>query len=53
MLWWLIETTLVSAALAGAVALLCRRLRPRPAVRHALWLVVLVRLLTPPLLTWP
>jgi beta-lactamase regulating signal transducer with metallopeptidase domain len=53
MLWWLTETTLVAAALAGAVALLCRRLRPRPAVRHALWLVVLLKLLTPPLLAWP
>jgi beta-lactamase regulating signal transducer with metallopeptidase domain len=53
MIWWLTETTLVAAALAGAVALLCRRLRPRPAVRHALWLVVLLKLLTPPLLAWP
>jgi beta-lactamase regulating signal transducer with metallopeptidase domain len=53
MLWWFIETTLVAAALAGAVAVLCRRLRPRPAVRHALWLVVLLKLLTPPLLAWP
>jgi beta-lactamase regulating signal transducer with metallopeptidase domain len=53
MLWWLLETTLVAAALAGAVALVCRRLRPRPAVRHALWLVVLLKLLAPPLLAWP
>jgi beta-lactamase regulating signal transducer with metallopeptidase domain len=53
MLWWLAETTLMSAGLAGAVALLCRRLRPRPAVQHALWLVVLVRLLMPPLVAWP
>src|SRR5689334_4322771 len=53
MLWWLLETTVVAAALAGAVAVLCRRLRPRPAVRHALWLVVLLKLLMPPLLAWP
>jgi beta-lactamase regulating signal transducer with metallopeptidase domain len=53
MLWWLAETTAVAAALAGAVALLCRRLRPRPAVRHALWLAVLAKLLMPPLLAWP
>jgi beta-lactamase regulating signal transducer with metallopeptidase domain len=53
MLWWLTETAVVSAALAGAVALLCSRLRPRPAVRHALWLLVLLRLLMPPLLAWP
>lgn len=53
MLWWLAETTVVAAALAGAVALLCRRLRPRPALRHALWLVVLVKLLVPPPVAWP
>jgi beta-lactamase regulating signal transducer with metallopeptidase domain len=53
MLWWLAETTLVAAALTGAAALLCRRFRPRPAVRHALWLAVLVKMLTPPLLAWP
>ncbi len=53
MFWWLAQTTVVAAALAGAVALLCRRLRPRPAVRHALWLVVLVKLLMPPLPAWP
>jgi beta-lactamase regulating signal transducer with metallopeptidase domain len=53
MLWWLAETTIVAAALAGAAALLCRHLRPRPAIRHALWLVVLLKLLSPPLMEWP
>jgi beta-lactamase regulating signal transducer with metallopeptidase domain len=53
MLWWLAETTVVAAVLAGAAALLCRRFRPRPAVCHALWLVVLLKLLTPPLMAWP
>src|SRR5438067_1936197 len=52
MIAWLAETTVVAAALAGAVALLCRGLRPRPAVRHALWLVVLLKLLAPPLVAW-
>src|SRR5438552_991963 len=50
MLWWLAETTVVTAALAGAVALLCRRLRPRPAVRHGLGLGVLAPLPAPPVL---
>jgi beta-lactamase regulating signal transducer with metallopeptidase domain len=53
MISWLAETTVIAAALAVAVALLCRKLRPRPAVRHALWLVVLLKLLAPPLVAWP
>jgi beta-lactamase regulating signal transducer with metallopeptidase domain len=53
MLWWVVETTLVAAVLA-AVAALVPRLRPLgPAARHALWLVVLIKLVTPPLLSWP
>jgi len=52
-LWWFAETTLVGAALA-VVAALAGRLRPiAPTVRHALWLVVLVKLMTPPLVSWP
>jgi beta-lactamase regulating signal transducer with metallopeptidase domain len=52
-LWWLLENALVSAVLAAAVTLLCRPLRRRPAVRHALWVVVLVKMLTPPVVAWP
>jgi beta-lactamase regulating signal transducer with metallopeptidase domain len=53
MLWWFAETTLVAAALA-AVAALAPRLRAlSPAARHALWLAVLVKLMTPPLVRWP
>src|SRR5207249_3369307 len=53
MLWWLVQNTVVAAVLAGLVALICGVARPRPAVRHALWLVVLMRLMTPPLIDWP
>jgi beta-lactamase regulating signal transducer with metallopeptidase domain len=53
MLWWLVQNTVCSVALASVVALLCRLLRPGPAVRHALWLLVLLKLLTPPLVVWP
>jgi WD40 repeat protein/beta-lactamase regulating signal transducer with metallopeptidase domain len=42
----------VAAALA-AVALAAGRWLNRPAVAHVLWLLVLVKLLTPPLLTIP
>src|SRR5262249_3092294 len=35
------------------VALICRLACLRPAVRHALWLIVLIKLMTPPLVHWP
>jgi beta-lactamase regulating signal transducer with metallopeptidase domain len=53
MLWWLAQNAVVAAALAGVVALACRVGRLRPAVRHALWLVVLLKLVTPPIVSWP
>jgi beta-lactamase regulating signal transducer with metallopeptidase domain len=50
---WSVETTLVASVLA-LVALLSARIgRLGPAVRHAIWLVVLVKLMTPPLIHWP
>ncbi len=53
MLEWIAETTLVAAALA-IVALLTGRVRSiGPTVRHMLWLVVLIKLLTPPVVSWP
>jgi beta-lactamase regulating signal transducer with metallopeptidase domain len=39
----------VLAVVAGAVGYFCRR----PAVRHALWLLVLLKLVTPPLIDIP
>jgi beta-lactamase regulating signal transducer with metallopeptidase domain len=53
MLWWTIQNVVIAALLAGLVRLACR-LRPiGPVGRHALWLVVLAKLLTPPLVAWP
>ncbi len=51
MVWWLVQTTSVAAVLALIVAAFCRIFRPGPAVRHALWLLVLLKLVTPPLIT--
>src|SRR5262249_19518660 len=48
MLWWLAQNTLLAAALAALVAIACRVGRFRPAVRHALWLLVLLKLVAPP-----
>src|SRR5262249_47294966 len=53
MLWWLAQNTILAALLAGIVALICRLACLRPAVRHALWLIVLIKLMTPPLVHWP
>ena len=53
MLVWFAETTIVAGILA-AVAIVAGRLRPiPPSARHALWLVVLIKFLTPPLVSWP
>ncbi len=51
LLWNLFLTTAMAAALAG----LCRMawLRRRPALVHWLWLLLLVKLVTPPLLPIP
>ncbi len=53
MLVWFAETTLVATVLAAGAMLAGRRLRLGPAARHALWLVVLVKLLAPPIVSWP
>src|SRR5687768_14293722 len=53
MLLWLIENTLLSVPLAALAWLACRGLRLSPAVRHGLWLVVLLKLMSPPLFAWP
>ncbi len=50
MLQWFAETTLVASGLA-LLAALASRLRPiSPTARHLLWLVVLIKMMTPPLL---
>ncbi len=52
MAYWLLHNT-VSAAILALVALLICRWRPaQPALRHALWLVVLAKLVAPPLPVW-
>jgi beta-lactamase regulating signal transducer with metallopeptidase domain len=53
MLWWLAQNTVSAGVLTGLVALVCRSGRLGPSVRHALWLVVLVRLMIPPVVSWP
>src|SRR5689334_10379593 len=52
MTWWLIHNTLTAALLAAVVVLVCRWRAAHPALRHALWLVVLAKLIAPPLPVW-
>lgn len=49
---WVVSNTLVAGLLAG-LALACDRLWKRPALAHVLWVLVLVKMLTPPMVTLP
>ena len=53
MLVWITETTLIALVLALVAVLAGRGLRLGPGARHALWLVVMIKLVTPPVLSWP
>lgn len=54
MLWlsWIVSNVLLASLLALAAWLVQRWLR-RPAIAHVLWILVLVKLVTPPLVTVP
>ena len=51
-MWWIAQTACVSALLAAFVAIAGRVARLSPAVKHALWLLVLVKLITPPVTSY-
>lgn len=51
--WWLAQHVVSTALLVAAVAALSRPLRTRPALIHALWVIVLIKFLTPPIVAWP
>jgi len=53
MLWWIAQNIAVTLALVVIVWSACRSFRIGPVGRHALWLVVLLKMLTPPLVAWP
>ena len=50
---WLIENCIIGALLAVAVLVLIHICRPRPAMEHLLWAVVLLKFVMPPLSLWP
>ena len=49
----LVLTNAAAAAVVAGVALVVSRVVRRPALAHALWLIALVKLVTPPLLPLP
>lgn len=49
----LAQTLLIAGLLSAVVLVVGPLLRLSPAVRFGLWLVVLIKLLTPPLVEWP
>ena len=51
--WWLAQQTATTALLMLVAILICRLLPRRPALHHALWTVVLLKLLMPPFVAWP
>ena len=53
MLWWFAQTTLIAGGLAVLATLGGRWKRFGPEARHALWLVVLIKLALPPVVAWP
>jgi beta-lactamase regulating signal transducer with metallopeptidase domain len=53
MAWWVFQNLVATFALALVAIGLCRVFRPGPVARHALWLIVLVKFLTPPIVEWP
>jgi beta-lactamase regulating signal transducer with metallopeptidase domain len=53
MAWWIFQNLVSTAALALVVAAVCRFTRIGPVARHALWVLVLIKFVTPPLLVWP
>jgi beta-lactamase regulating signal transducer with metallopeptidase domain len=52
MIAWLVQHAVFVIPLAVCVAIICRLVRPAPAVCHALWLLVLIKLVVPPVPVW-
>ena len=53
MAWWFFQNAVVTAILAAGVLVMCRFVRIGPVARHALWVLVLVKFVTPPIVAWP
>ena len=52
-LWWLAQNALATALLIPVAAAVSVSFRRRPAVQHAIWVILLFKFLTPPIVSWP
>jgi beta-lactamase regulating signal transducer with metallopeptidase domain len=52
-LWWFAQNTITIAVMTVFAVLACRLFRHRPAVQHVLWAVILLKFITPPIVSWP
>jgi len=53
LLRWFGQNALAALLMIPCVMLACRAFRDRRAVQHLLWLVILLKLVTPPVVVWP
>jgi beta-lactamase regulating signal transducer with metallopeptidase domain len=53
MIAWMLQNAVVATVLALLVWGTCHWKRLGPAARHALWMLVLIKLLMPPVVSWP
>ncbi|HEV3138813.1 MAG TPA: M56 family metallopeptidase [Pirellulales bacterium] len=51
--WWLLQHLCTTGILIGLMLSACRKLPKRPALQHGLWVIVLIKFLVPPFVTWP
>jgi beta-lactamase regulating signal transducer with metallopeptidase domain len=53
LLCWLGQNTFTIVVMILFVAAACRLFRNRPAVQHVLWVIILLKFVTPPVVSWP
>ncbi len=53
MMWWAVQTVVITAAMVVLIGFAGRWMRVMPAALHILWLLVLVRFVVPPVVEWP
>ena len=52
-MWWFGQNALTALLMFPCVMVACRLFCDRPAVQHLLWLVILLKFVTPPIVAWP
>lgn len=52
-LWWCLQNMTMTAVMIAIVMLFSLAFQNRPAVQHVLWVVVLLKFVTPSIVAWP